>query len=95
MNCPTCGQTLPDPSAIRHITERELEILSAWWLLHSVRSVARFFGLSEQTIKNQLYRARHRNDVQTSAALAQMFMERLLPMDVLISNVTKHGRAAA
>ena len=27
-------------------TKRQLEVLSAWWLLHSVRATARFFGLS-------------------------------------------------
>lgn len=95
MNCHACGQPLPDPTAVRHITDRELEVLSAWWLMHSVRAVARFFGLSEQTVKNQLYQARHRNDVHSSAALAQLFMARLLPMDVLVSNATKHRRAAA
>ena len=79
--CPTCGQ--PIPQAAVYISERELEILSAWWLLHSTRAVANFFTLSEQTVKNQLYKARKRNGVTTSTALAQMWMGRLISMSTL------------
>lgn len=78
----------------RRLTDRELQILSAWWLLHSVRSTARFFTLSEQTIKNQLYNARIRNGVHTSADLAALFMGQLRTMDdLLASHNGEHAEA--
>lgn len=94
MNCPTCGQPMPRANGDYRITDRELEILSAWWLLHSVRATARFFVLSEQTVKNHLMNARIRNGVHTSAALAQLFMGRLHSMDVLLAQHNQ-GKAAA
>lgn len=94
MNCPTCGQPIPQPLADHRLTSRELEILSAWWLLHSVRAAARFFDLSEQTVKNHLFNARIRNGVHTSAALAQIFMAELLTMQQLVASHNNQRRAA-
>jgi hypothetical protein len=42
--CESCGQVLPREGDGRQITDQELNVLSAWWLLHSTRAVARFFG---------------------------------------------------
>lgn len=94
MNCPTCGQHMPQPLAENRVTDRELEILSAWWLLHTVRATARFFGLSEQTVKNHLMNARIRNGVHTTSALAQMFMGQLRTMEQLLAS-HKYQREAA
>lgn len=93
--CDACGQMLPQPSRNHHITDRELDVLSAWWLLHSIRATARFFGTAEQTVKNQLQTARKRNGVHTSTELAQMFMARLRSMDELVTQHNTRPRMVA
>ena len=94
MNCPTCGQRVPQPRADNRLTNRELEILSAWWLLQTIRATARFFDLSEQTVKNHLLNARIRNGVHTSAALASLFMAKLYTMEQLVASHNHQRRAA-
>lgn len=95
MNCDKCGQPLPRLMADHRITSRELDVLSAWWLLHGIRATARFFGLSEQTVKNHLMNARIRNGVHTSAALAQLFMADLRTMDALLASHKSQREVAA
>ncbi len=93
--CESCGQPLPMIGPGRGISDQELNVLSAWWLLHSTRAVARFFGRSEQTIKNQLYDARRRNGIHSTSELAQMFMAELRTMDELLrSRNISHVQAA-
>jgi DNA-binding CsgD family transcriptional regulator len=86
---------MPNPNREHRITSRELDILSAWWLLHTVRSVARFYVLSENTVKVHLMNARKRNGVHSTAALAQLFMGNLRTMDELVrSHNVERGAAA-
>jgi DNA-binding CsgD family transcriptional regulator len=80
---------------MNRITARELDVLSAWWLLHSTRAVARFFALSEQTVKNHLMNARIRNGVHSSAALAQLFMGDLRTMEELLASHNVGRKEAA
>ena len=93
--CESCGQPLPQPTAAGGISDQELNVLSAWWLLHSTRAVARFYGRSEQTIKNQLNDARRRNGFHTTSELAQRYMADLRTMDELLrSRNISHEQAA-
>ena len=92
--CPTCGHALAVPLVDRRITEQELNVLSAWWLMHSIRSTARFFGVAEQTVKNQLMDARRRNGFHSTAELAQAFMGQLRSMDELMAQHNKRARVA-
>jgi hypothetical protein len=78
----------------RRITDQELNVLSAWWHFHGVAAAARFFGRSEQTIKNQLMDARRRNGFHTTAELAQAFMSQLRTVDELMTHHNVFGRAA-
>lgn len=88
--CAACGQPLPSMTAENRITGRERQILSAWWYLHSVRATARFFDISENTVKVHLMNARKRNRVHSSAALAAIFMGQLSTMDELLRS---HNRS--
>lgn len=73
--CPTCERPLPGEA--RYLTDRERAALSAWWWLKSTKAAANILGLSEQTVKNQLQTARHRNEVRRTVDLAFMFMREL------------------
>ena len=92
--CEACGQQLPLRLEESRISDQELNVLSAWWLLHTTRSVARFFGRSEQTVKNQLYDARRRHGIHSTAQLAQLYMGQLRTMEELMTqhkNVQKRA----
>jgi DNA-binding CsgD family transcriptional regulator len=93
--CESCGQVLPREGDGRQITDQELNVLSAWWLLHSTRAVARFFGRSEQTIKNQLYDARRRNGIHSTSELARLYMADLRTMEELMTHHNSADRKAA
>lgn len=86
MNCPTCGQKLPEPLAIRHITDAELDALSAWWWTRSVKGAATLLGLAEQTVKNQLADARRRNQAHKTIELVQVFGGQLRTLDQIGSH---------
>lgn len=73
--CPTCKRPLPGDA--RYLTDRELAALSAWWWFKSTRAASVALGLAEQTVKNQLYAARVRNEVKRTVDLAFMFMDQL------------------
>jgi DNA-binding CsgD family transcriptional regulator len=93
--CSGCGRPMPKPVSDWRITDQELNVLSAWWLLHSTRAVARFFGVSEQTIKNQLMNARRRHGIHSTTELAQTYMARLRTMEELTMSHKLHRKAAA
>jgi DNA-binding CsgD family transcriptional regulator len=92
--CDSCGQVIPREADGR-ISDQELNVLSAWWLMHSTRTVARFFGRSEQTIKNQLYDARRRHGIHSTSELAQMYMGRLRTMEELLAQHNESRQVAA
>lgn len=77
MNCPTCGQPLPNPMAVHHITDAELDALSAWWWTRSSKAAGVLLGRAEQTVKNQLADARRRNGAHKTIELVQLFSGRL------------------
>ncbi len=64
--CPTCGQLLPRGE---YLTDRELDVLVAWWMTRSVRKAAAQVGVGEQRAKNLLMRARKRNGVRSNDVL--------------------------
>lgn len=92
--CEACGQPVPLRLEEGRISDQELNVLSAWWLLHTTRSVARFFGRSEQTVKNQLMTARRRHGIHSTAQLAQMYMGQLRTMEELMASHNESRRAA-
>lgn len=92
--CPECKRPLPDePGA--YLTDAERAALSAWWWLKSTKAAANHLGLSEQTVKNQLLKARNRNHVSRTIDLAFMHMTELDGKSmVLRSHNTKEREAA-
>jgi DNA-binding CsgD family transcriptional regulator len=92
--CDSCGQVIPREADGR-ISDQELNVLSAWWLMHSTRTVARFFGRSEQTIKNQLYDARRRHGIHSTSELARLYMGQLRTMEELMAHHNDSQKAAA
>lgn len=70
------------------VTDRELEVVAAWWHSGSVVEAARFLVISEQTAKNLLHTARLRSGAPTTLALSQMFMADL-PSVVALRRRTK------
>jgi hypothetical protein len=64
--CPTCGQAIPRAG---YLTDRELDVLLAWWTLGSVRRAADHVGVGQQRAKNLLLRARKRNGAHSNDAL--------------------------
>jgi DNA-binding CsgD family transcriptional regulator len=92
--CDSCGQVIPREATGR-ISDQELNVLSAWWLMHNTRAVARFFGRSEQTIKNQLYDARRRHGIHSTSELAQMYMSQLRTREELLAQHNESRQVAA
>jgi DNA-binding NarL/FixJ family response regulator len=93
--CVTCGQELPRAVGERRISEQELNVLSAWWHFRSTKAVARFYGRSEQTIKNQLMDARRRHGIHSTPELAYLYMGELRTMDELATSHNFSRRHAA
>ena len=93
--CQSCGQPLPRDIGAARLTTQELNVLSAWWHFHSTRAVARFFGRSEQTVKNQLMNARRRHGIHSTAGLAQRYMAELRTMDDLMTQHNSTDRHVA
>lgn len=91
--CPTCGQAIPNPMAVRHITPAELEALSAWWWTRTAKAAAILLGRAEQTVKNQLHAARQRNGLDKTIELVQMFGGQLLTIDQLTSHKARREAA--
>jgi hypothetical protein len=74
------------------MTKAETSALSAWWWARTTRGAARILGLSEQTVKNQLMRARQRNDCKRTYELAELFGGKLLTMEELTQhNISRHA----
>ena len=92
--CESCGQLLPGAVGERRITEQELNVLSAWWHFHGVGAAARFYGRSEQTIKNQLMSARRRHGIHRTAELAQLYMPQLRTIAELMTQHNSERKAA-
>lgn len=73
--CSECQRPLPEEMV--YLTDRERAALSAWWWFKTTKAASVALGLSEQTVKNQLQRARNRAHVTKTADLAYMFMAQL------------------
>jgi len=73
--CPTCRQPLPVQKSLP--TDRELDVLAAWWMTGSVRQAAEMVGVGEQRAKNLLARCRFRSGVHSNEALLSIHMEAL------------------
>lgn len=95
--CGACGQLIVKPATVP-LPKRELVALSAWWSTGHYRDAAMLAGVSIQTLKNQLQRARIRNDVHSTHQLASMYLGQLLSREQLITSHnqrTAEGRKAA
>jgi hypothetical protein len=91
--CDKCGQMLPKPA--KRLTPAELDALSAWFHAGSAKAAAHLLGVIEQTVKNQLYRARVRHDVHHTADLLVVHLEELRSMDELLAQHNPAKRKAA
>lgn len=74
------------------ITQRELEVIAAWWHEGTVKGAAALLGIHEQTAKNLLHTARLRTGATTTLALARMHSNELPTVTVLRRRA--RGRAA-
>lgn len=67
--CPTCGHRSLFGGKI---TQRELEVLAAWWMVGTVKGAAHSVGVGEQRAKNLLAAARIRNKASSNDELLEM-----------------------
>ena len=59
-------------------TERELTILTAWWVAKGSGSRAsRLLGIQQQSVRNALYQFRRYEHVETSFDLAVRYMDEI------------------
>ena len=94
--CPRCGQPMPEDQRSRAILPAgELDALSAWWHMGSIKRAADLLSRAERTVINQLYSARNRNKVHTSLELAQLYMGSLRSQSDLVASHKKTRRKAA
>jgi hypothetical protein len=84
--CLSCGQPLP--SLQQYLTDRELDVLTAWWLTDSVKDAATMAGVAEQRAKNLLSAARIRNGASSNAQLVTMY---LFQMRHAVLRFTEHN----
>jgi hypothetical protein len=81
--CDACGQVIRDLTREERLTRAELNALSAWWWARTTRGAARVLGLHEQTVKNQLWTARRRNQCLRTSDLAERFFGQLKTLEEL------------
>ena len=67
----------------RRITNRELEVIAAWWHEGTVVGAAKLLDIHEQTAKNLLHTARLHAGATTTLALARLFANELPSATVL------------
>ena len=77
--------------AARAITNRELQVIAAWWHTGTVKEAAGLLGVTEQTAKNQLHTARLRTGAPNTLVLARMFANDLPS----IATLRRQSRKAA
>jgi DNA-binding CsgD family transcriptional regulator len=94
VNCPTCGQHVESTGAAP-LTPAELEALSAWWHTGNIKRAAALLHRSPRTLRNQLYRARIRNNVHQSVQLVPLYLDSLKPLGDLITSHNFSRRKAA
>lgn len=70
--CPTCQRPWPLVDNYRPLTEREIDMLSAWWHYRSVKLAAVLIGVAEQRAKNLLASARAKSGAPTNLELATL-----------------------
>lgn len=89
--CPTCGQPMPIQGKA---TERELDVLFAWWQTGSVRLAALQVGLGEQRAKNLLAACRNRSRVHSNEALLMVHLDSLRSRVTAATSQNSNRRAA-
>ena len=67
----------------RSITDRELEVVAAWWHEGTVVGAADLLCIHEQTAKNLLHTARLHAGVSTTLALARKYANELPAVSTL------------
>jgi hypothetical protein len=90
--CPSCGQPIPRSG---EATERELDVLFAWWLTGSVTAAAEMAGVGEQRAKNLLARCRSRSGVHSNEALLMVQLDALRSRIVGSASHNVRGSEAA
>jgi hypothetical protein len=93
--CPTCGQPVPENRSRAALPAAELDALSAWWHMGTIKAAADLLSRAERTVINQLYSARSRNNLHTSLELAQLYMGSLRSRSELLASHKSNQRKAA
>jgi DNA-binding CsgD family transcriptional regulator len=84
--CPTCQRPYPlEAPQHRPLTEREVDMLSAWYHYRSVKLAAVLIGVGEQRAKNLLASARSKGGVQTNPELVEKYLGQLRSVQALIA----------
>lgn len=90
--CPCCHQLILDTPAT--LTPRELDLLTAWWRLKSVKKAAVAIGVGEQRAKNMLANARNRSHVKSNADLLRLHLDALAAkVEVVVSQTSDRSAA--
>lgn len=79
----------------RSITDRELEVVAAWWHTGSVVEAAKLLDIHEQTAKNLLSTGRLRAGATTTLALAKLHSNGLPSLAVLRRRTRERQRRKA
>ena len=82
-----CGKSRHDPPRLpvgeREVTDRQLDVLTAWWKLGgSNRRAAVLLGISEQRVKNTLYDLRRIEGARSNIELVQRHFEEVQPRNI-------------
>ena len=72
--CPTCQRPYPLVDGYRPLTEREIDVMSAWWHYRSVQLAAKLIGVGEQRAKNLLASARAKSGASTNLELCTLHL---------------------
>ncbi|MCA1572497.1 MAG: hypothetical protein LC798_19795 [Chloroflexi bacterium] len=76
----------------KSVTDRELEIVAAWWHEGTVVDAAKLLEISEQTAKNLLHTARMRSGAPNTLALARMHAKGLPTVATLRRRTRERAR---
>ena len=88
--CPTCQRPYPlEAPQFRPLTDREIDMLSAWYHYRSVQLAAVLLGVKEQRGKNLLASVRAKTGMPTNIEAATLHLASLRSLRTL---ATQHNR---
>ena len=90
--CPTCLRPYPlEAPQYRPLTEREIDMLSAWYHYRSVKLAALLVGVKEQRAKNLLASVRVKSAVHTNTEAATLHLASIRSLRTLATSHNNRG----